>query len=281
MNRLCLVMGIGLSLVLAVPVTGSVPTSELREVYFATLGDQQRIQVLRQLESQQGLSNRERGARYRWGSIPADRTPPDSLGTWWSSLSERKKRSYRLRWFQKYYRRLEPKRAAEILGQSQELESIRQDLMLRIRAEDIQFEDLPFPNDMVDTPAQPPTVEDVLPEDDAEPTTDQTTEDGTTSADTTPTSPESSQPDESTQTADSTDTAPQPAKDQAEPDTTPKRPDPSDISSSDTTPSQSKTDDSSDTQPEEPDQETEEIEVNPPVSSERLRPRIRPMDQTE
>lgn len=137
-----------LLLIAALPVLGQqgeVPTDKLRERFFQTLNDRQIVEFTTELDKTKQLTAYELGAKYRWGYIPPDRTPPASLAQWWKSLSPRKKDEHRLKWFRKHYQQLNPDRVARQLGLQDRLTKIFRGLRADYSESPEALESVPFP----------------------------------------------------------------------------------------------------------------------------------------
>lgn len=100
----------------------------LQEAFYETLSDQQIVTFLKAVDDIGQRTERELGAKYRWGDIPPDRTPPRSLGRWWSSRSQRQRRQQRLDWFDEHAEQVSVDRVAQVLGLQGRLARIHRSL---------------------------------------------------------------------------------------------------------------------------------------------------------
>ncbi len=101
--------------------------NRVRAAFFESLTEQQRLQLITDLERANNYSRRDLGALYRWGYVPVDREPPASLGQWWQAQTNREQDRLRLAWFRRNYQRLNPDNAARILGLQSRLYRIHQE----------------------------------------------------------------------------------------------------------------------------------------------------------
>jgi len=122
----------------------------LKDEFFSDLTEQQIISLLRTVDRSEQLTSVELGAKYKWGYIPPDRTPPFSLANWWDSLSDRRQRSVRLDWFRNHYQELDVDRAARELGMKNELLSLYRKYETQQSSREMQFEQVSFPEGGLD-----------------------------------------------------------------------------------------------------------------------------------
>lgn len=123
----------------------SVPTEELRGAFFSTLNKNQVVEFMRAIDRSRQLTSYELGAKYRWGYIPPDRTPPASLARWWKALSPRKRDQKRVKWFREHSQQLDPDQVAQQLGLQDRLTSIYRKLRGNYSKTPEALESVPFP----------------------------------------------------------------------------------------------------------------------------------------
>ncbi|MFB6345285.1 MAG: hypothetical protein ABEK50_05875 [bacterium] len=124
----------------------SVPTDELRSEFFDELNKPQIIKYMSESDKAKQLTSYELGAKYRWGYIPPDRTPPASVAQWWRSLSTRERNDQRYKWFREHYDRVNPDRVARQLGLQDQLTKIYRELRKDYTNDEELLEPVPFPD---------------------------------------------------------------------------------------------------------------------------------------
>ncbi len=138
--------------------------NQVRSSFFQSLTEQQRLELLNDIEQSSNFTDRELGARYRWGYIPADREPPATLGYWWESLGPREQDRLRLAWYRNNHQQLAPDRAARFLGLESRLYRIQREYEQQWQRrpdalEEVQLSfDRPAEQRFEKTPAPPPVA---------------------------------------------------------------------------------------------------------------------------
>jgi len=144
-------IGYGLSLLvlLVLSITSlsgqSIDMEELKHRFFSDLTQSQIISLMETLDRSQQLTTAELGAKYNWGYIPPDRTPPVTLAQWWDRQNTRQRREHRIDWFREHYLELDVERAAEELGMKDRLTRLYRSLQSDQDSSTHQFEEVTFP----------------------------------------------------------------------------------------------------------------------------------------
>ena len=144
-------VGYGISLLLLVvfpivPLHGqSIDMEELKNRFFSNLSQSQIISLMETLDRNQQLTTAELGAKYKWGYIPPDRTPPVTLAQWWDRQNSRQRRQHRIEWFREHYLELNVKRSAEELGLKDRYTRLYRKLQVEENSSAPHFEQVTFP----------------------------------------------------------------------------------------------------------------------------------------
>lgn len=149
---LLLVLVTGPVCVLAQSNQGEVPTSKVKDKFFSSFDRKEKVSLLESMDKGKQLTVFQLGAKYRWGYIPPDRKPPNSLARWWKSLSPRGKDNQRVKWFNEHYQELNLDRSARELGKQDELTKIYRRLEKEYVKETDKLESVPFPDEEVKPP---------------------------------------------------------------------------------------------------------------------------------